>query len=68
MAKPGAFKPNKGALKRVRVTGKGKIKRQRSNMSHLMSAMSPKRRRKGRGSSICPPAEQKRFRRMLGLQ
>ncbi len=68
MAKPGKFKPNKGALKRVKVTGTGKIKRSRANMSHLMSAMSPKRRRKGRSAAMCKPSEQKRFRQMLGLQ
>jgi len=68
MAKPGAFKPNKGALKRVKVTGTGKIKRRRANMSHLMSTMSAKRRRNGRSAAVCPPTEQRRFREMLGLQ
>ena len=68
MAKPGAFKPNKGALKRVKVTGTGKIKRRRANMSHLMSTMSAKRRRKGRSGAICTPSEQRRFHFMLGLK
>ncbi len=68
MAAAGAFKPNKGLQKRVKVTGTGKIKRRRANMSHLMSSMSAKRRRKGRSAAICPPCEQRRARRMLGLQ
>lgn len=67
MAKPGAFKPNKGCLKRVKVTGTGKVKRSKANKSHLMSAMSPKRRRKGRGTTLCKPADEKRILKMLGL-
>ena len=68
MAAKGAFKPNKGALKRIRVTASGKVKRRKAGMSHLMSGISPKRRRNNRQAAICPPPEQKRFRQMLGLQ
>lgn len=68
MAKPGAFKPHKGALKRVRVTSKGKIKRRRAGMSHLMSGISPKRRRKGRSAAICTKSEERRFQTMIGLR
>ena len=67
MAAKGAFKPNKGAKKRIRLTATGKVKRRRANTSHLMSAMSPKRRRKARTAKTCPPAEQRRFREMLGV-
>lgn len=68
MARTGAFKPNKGALKRFKVTGTGKVLRRRANMSHLMSGMSAKRRRNGRQVATCPPSEQVRVRKMLGLQ
>ena len=68
MARAGAFKPNKGALKRIKVTGSGKVRRQRSGMSHLMSGISPGRRRKNRKSEMCSKPEATRFRKMLGLQ
>lgn len=39
------LKVHKGLAKRVKVTAKKKLKVKRANGSHLMSAMSPKRRR-----------------------
>ena len=39
------LKVHKGLAKRVKVTANKKIKAKKANGSHLMSAMSPKRRR-----------------------
>lgn len=39
------MKTHKGLSKRVKVTAKKKLKVKKANGSHLMSAMSPKRRR-----------------------
>jgi large subunit ribosomal protein L35 len=47
-------KTHKGAAKRLRVTAKKKIKRGSAGMSHLMSTMSGKRRRRLRKGGIVP--------------
>jgi large subunit ribosomal protein L35 len=46
------MKAHKGLLKRFKVTGTGKIKRQRSYGTHLMSTKSSKRRRHIGGTAI----------------
>jgi len=45
-------KTHKGLSKRVKVTGSGKVKRNRANGSHLMSTKNAKRRRRIRSSNI----------------
>jgi large subunit ribosomal protein L35 len=45
-------KTHKGLLKRIKVTGSGKVKRKRSCGSHLMSGKNAKRRRRIGGSAI----------------
>jgi large subunit ribosomal protein L35 len=47
-------KNHKGLLKRVRVTGRGKVKHNRAGTSHLMSHKSGKRGRQLR-HQICVP-------------
>ncbi|MFI4910991.1 MAG: 50S ribosomal protein L35 [Sedimentisphaeraceae bacterium JB056] len=39
------LKTHKGLAKRIKVTASGKLKNKKAGGSHLMSAMSPKRRR-----------------------
>lgn len=68
MAKPGAFKPNKGVVKRFKVTAKGKVKHGGVGLGHLCSHKPGKRRRKLRRPATCPPCEQKRVLQMLGLK
>lgn len=41
-------KSHKGTLKRIRVTGKGKVVHKRAGTSHLMTSFSGKRKRKMR--------------------
>ena len=45
-------KTHKGLLKRVRVTGSGKVLRQKSFRGHLMSAKSGERRRRLRRRTL----------------
>ncbi|MFQ5653716.1 MAG: 50S ribosomal protein L35 [Planctomycetota bacterium] len=67
MARKNAFKPNKGVLKRFRLTGTGKVMRRRAGVNHLLSAKSATRRRRLRQATVCPSCEAKRLRKMIGL-
>ena len=40
------MKSNRGAMKRFKVTGTGKIKHRRNYKSHILTKKSPKRKRK----------------------
>lgn len=44
-------KTNRSAAKRFTVTGTGKVKRNRSNMRHILTKKSPKRKRQLRQST-----------------
>jgi len=61
------FKPNKGLLKRVRVTGRNKVKFKRSGKSHLNSAMSQKRTRNCRRPRMASRADAGRLEQLLGV-
>lgn len=65
MSKSGKFKPNKGALKRLRRTAKGQFKRNRAGSQHLMSHKSGNARRGLRTPGIVATCEAKRLRRLL---
>ncbi len=67
MAKKNAFKPNKGVLKRVRITGSGRVKVRHAGLGHLLSNKSSKRRRRLRSPLMAPPCEAKRLRSMIGI-
>ncbi len=60
------MKTRKGAAKRFKKTGRGKIKRQHAYMNHILGKKSAKRKRKLRASTIVDRADQKRIMRMLG--
>ncbi|MHC4445135.1 MAG: 50S ribosomal protein L35 [Planctomycetota bacterium] len=60
-------KTHKGLAKRVKVTGKGKVKRRKSFVGHLLSTRSHKRMRRLKKGSIMLPAETKRTLRALGM-
>ncbi len=67
MGRPKAFKPNKGVLKRVKVTATGKIKVRRPGKSHLLSGKSGNRRRKLRRPLTTSPLDTKKARLLLGI-
>ncbi|MBI1884124.1 MAG: 50S ribosomal protein L35 [Chlamydiae bacterium] len=59
------IKTIKGAKKRFKITGTGKVVRYKAFGSHLMAHKEAKRKRNLRGSVVVDPADQLRFRRML---
>jgi large subunit ribosomal protein L35 len=60
-------KTHRGAAKRVKVTGTGKIKRHHAYASHILAKKSRKRKRNLRASAIMAPADAKVFAKMLHL-
>ncbi|MCD6353035.1 MAG: 50S ribosomal protein L35 [Proteobacteria bacterium] len=59
------IKTNKGAAKRFRLTGTGKIKRQKAYKSHILTKKSPKRKRKLRGVTLINKRDNKNIRRLI---
>lgn len=60
------IKSNRGAKKRFRVTGTGKLKRNHAFMNHILTKKTTKRKRKLRKSSVISPANVRQVRRLLG--
>lgn len=61
------MKSHRGAAKRFRVTGTGKIKRNRANKSHIMTGKPSKRTRRLRTGALVNVAQIKNIRKLLGL-
>lgn len=61
------IKTNRGARKRFRVTGSGKIKRKKAYASHILTKKSSKRKRKLRQSTTVSGVDARRVKRMLGM-
>jgi large subunit ribosomal protein L35 len=59
------MKTHSSAKKRFSVTGKGKVKRNRARMRHLMRKKSTKAKRHLRGSVIVDKTEHARIQRLL---
>ncbi len=60
------IKTRRGAAKRFKLTGTGKIKRNKANASHILTKKSQKRKRHLRKSTILTSTEVKRVLRMIG--
>jgi large subunit ribosomal protein L35 len=60
-------KTHKGASKRFRVTGTGKLVREHTNNQHKFEHKSSSRKRRLDGSSVLSPADAPRMRKLLGL-
>jgi large subunit ribosomal protein L35 len=58
-------KSHTGAGKRIKVTGRGKLLRQRANRRHLLEHKSSKRTRRLDGTTEVAPADARRIRKML---
>ncbi len=58
-------KSHSGARKRIKVTGSGKLMRQKANRRHLLEHKSSKRTRRLDGTTEIAPADAKRMRAML---
>ena len=59
------MKTNRGAAKRMKKTGSGKIKRMRAFKSHILTKKDRKRKRRMRSSTLVSKADLKRVRRLL---
>jgi large subunit ribosomal protein L35 len=61
------MRTRRGAAKRLRLTGTGKVLRNKAYASHLMSSKTRKQKRRLRKSVVATSADQKRLLRVLGL-
>jgi large subunit ribosomal protein L35 len=59
------LKTHKGAAKRFKKTGTGKIIRHHAFARHILTSKSPKRKRKLREGVVADPADQPKLERML---
>jgi large subunit ribosomal protein L35 len=61
------MKTHRGAAKRFRVTGTGKIVRRKANRSHLLEKKPTKRTRRLAREAEVTGGDKKRLERMLGI-
>ena len=59
-------KTHRGAAKRFKVTGSGKILRRRAYLNHILEKKSPKRKRRMERPKEVAPADAKRVSQLLG--
>ncbi len=59
------LKTHRGAAKRFRVTGMGRIKRSRAFASHILTSKTTKRKRNLRKSAMLDERDEKNIRRIL---
>ncbi len=59
------LKTNRGAAKRFRATGSGKIKRKRAFHSHILTKKDTKRKRRLRSTVLVSKADEKSIRQMI---
>jgi len=59
------IKSKRGAAKRFKVTGTGKVKRSKAFKSHLLSSKGKKRKRKLRRAGLVAASEARNIRRLV---
>ncbi|MBM15327.1 MAG: 50S ribosomal protein L35 [Nitrospina sp.] len=59
------IKTNRGAAKRFKRTGSGKVRRNSAFTSHILTTKTTKRKRNLRKSSIMAPADAKRIKVLM---
>ncbi len=59
------MKTHKGAKKRFKVTGTGKLRRRQRNLNHFNSKMASKRKRRLRGEHEVTSADSPRIKKLL---
>ncbi len=59
------MKTHRGAAKRFKKTGTGKIVRSRANKQHILTKKSAKRKRKLRKDTLVEAVDQKRLKQLL---
>jgi large subunit ribosomal protein L35 len=59
------MKTHRGAAKRLRRTGTGRLKRHKANKSHILTKKTRKRKRRLRQSDLVAKSDEKRLKRLL---
>ena len=59
------MKTKRGAAKRLKATGSGKLKRHKGWKSHLLEAKQPQRRRRLRKAALVAKPDEKRLKRLV---
>jgi large subunit ribosomal protein L35 len=60
------MKTDKGAAKRIKITGSGRLRRRHAFMNHILEKKTPDRKRRlGREGDIAP-ADARQIKRLLG--
>jgi large subunit ribosomal protein L35 len=59
------MKTHRGAAKRVKKTGTGKLKRMRANKSHILTKKTTKRKRRLRQPDLVSKGDEKRLNKIL---
>lgn len=59
------MKTHRGAAKRFKRTGTGKISRMRKNKQHILTKKTSKRKRKLRQRTLVDPVDEKRLNQLL---
>ncbi|MEJ5928267.1 50S ribosomal protein L35 [Corynebacterium sp. H128] len=60
-------KTHKGAAKRIKLSGSGKLRREKANRRHLLEGKPSTRTRRLKGSTDVAKSDEKRMKRLLGL-
>ena len=61
------MKTHRGAAKRFRRTGTGKLRRRQANKNHILEKKSPKRKRNFRKDSLVHKSDEKVIKKNLGI-
>lgn len=59
------MKSNRGAAKRFRLTGTGKVRRNRQNRRHILTKKAPNRKRRLRKPALVAQVDEKRITRLI---
>ena len=62
------LKTHRGAAKRFRLTGRGKVRRSKAYSNHILTKKSPKRKRGLRQQGLVNAADAPRIKRLLSGQ
>ncbi|MEQ8331074.1 MAG: 50S ribosomal protein L35 [Longimicrobiales bacterium] len=59
------MKTHRGAAKRLKITGSGRIKRNKANKSHILTKKTTKRKRRLRKPDLVAKSDEKRLKKIL---
>jgi large subunit ribosomal protein L35 len=61
------MKTHRGAKKRIKVTGSGKLMRRKANLNHILEKKAPKRKRHLGETTELAHGDRDRMKKLLGL-